>query len=370
MDIIKSTAIYEGWLRAQLQDEFAEKDWKRKYEKMSDGPFPFLRATYWRWSETIFGADMCPELQDAPTVLAVGDIHLENFGTWRDADGRLVWGVNDFDEATEMPYVIDLVRLATSAALADGDHSRRLKYICGAILAGYRQGLEKPRPSVLDRRHGWLRKIVEVEKDARNKFWDDLADLKPANDPRPRYVAALHAALPEALEDVEIAPRQAGAGSLGRPRWVAIARWRGTPVVREAKVLVPSAWNLVEGRGGFSIRWNEIATGRYRSPDPWFRLTDNIIVRRLSPNNRKIEAKNAADREHLLGKKLLNAMGRDLASIHLGSVDLHKRIRRDLGRRGSGWLVAATRAARKKVLADYADWIAVHPKKKKKGKAK
>ena len=52
-------------------------------------------------------------------VLAVGDIHLENFGTWRDADGRLVWGVNDFDEAAQMPYVLDLVRLAASALLAN-----------------------------------------------------------------------------------------------------------------------------------------------------------------------------------------------------------------------------------------------------------
>ncbi len=55
---------------------------------------------------------------DAPQVLAVGDMHLENFGTWRDADGRLVWGVNDFDEAAVMPYPLDLVRLAASIRLA------------------------------------------------------------------------------------------------------------------------------------------------------------------------------------------------------------------------------------------------------------
>ena len=59
-------------------------------------------------------------------VLAVGDIHLENFGTWRDADGRLVWGVNDFDEAAEMPYVLDLIRLATSALVARTAPRRRL----------------------------------------------------------------------------------------------------------------------------------------------------------------------------------------------------------------------------------------------------
>jgi hypothetical protein len=55
--------------------------------------------------------DIVPELADAPKVLAVGDIHLENFGTWRDADGRLVWGVNDYDEAADMPYTLDLLRL-------------------------------------------------------------------------------------------------------------------------------------------------------------------------------------------------------------------------------------------------------------------
>ncbi len=52
-------------------------------------------------------------------MLAVGDIHVENFGTWRDAEGRLVWGVNDFDDAARMPYAIDIVRLATSAVLAE-----------------------------------------------------------------------------------------------------------------------------------------------------------------------------------------------------------------------------------------------------------
>ena len=31
--------------------------------------------------------------------LSVGDLHVENFGTWRDSEGRLIWGINDFDEA-------------------------------------------------------------------------------------------------------------------------------------------------------------------------------------------------------------------------------------------------------------------------------
>jgi uncharacterized protein (DUF2252 family) len=61
-------------------------------------------------------APRCAQLADAPQVLAVGDLYTENFGTWRDAEGRLVWGVNDLDEAHPLPYTNDLVRLATRAA--------------------------------------------------------------------------------------------------------------------------------------------------------------------------------------------------------------------------------------------------------------
>ena len=50
--------------------------------------------------------------------LGVGDLHVENFGTWRDAESRLVWGINDFDEACCLPYTQDLVRLAASARFA------------------------------------------------------------------------------------------------------------------------------------------------------------------------------------------------------------------------------------------------------------
>src|SRR6202043_2779078 len=94
-------------------------DLLKKHERMSSGPFPFLRATYWRWAETIL--DICPALADAPSTLAVGDIHLENYGSWGDVEGRLIWGVNDFDEAAEMPYPLDLVRLGASAMLGCPD---------------------------------------------------------------------------------------------------------------------------------------------------------------------------------------------------------------------------------------------------------
>ena len=113
-DIHQATRAYEAWLREQVP--VVERELRRKHEAMRESALAFLRATYYRWAET--WPHECPELMDAPVVLAVGDLHIENFGTWRDAEGRLAWGVNDFDEASPLPYAHDLVRLAASAILA------------------------------------------------------------------------------------------------------------------------------------------------------------------------------------------------------------------------------------------------------------
>lgn len=358
MDILASVDQYEAWLRAQLKTEFVEQDLKRKHKKMAKGTFPFLRATYWRWAETVL--DICGELGDAPAVLAVGDIHLENYGTWRDADGRLVWGVNDFDEAAEMPYAIDLVRLAASAMLAHGDSHADPAPLCEAILAGYSAGLERPMPFVLDRDHKWLRGLVEVKDEARDNFWSELGQLEQGDDPPPkRHVAALRAAMPDETIEFEVRPRQAGTGSLGRPRFAAFGEWRGAPVVRESKALVPSAWTLAPGRDAQPIRTDEAATGRQRSPDPWYRRTDDIVVRRLSPNNRKIEVKDEDDLAVLLGADMLRAMGHELANIHLGSAAGGKAIEHDIAERNEragDWLVVATQRMADAVTSDYKKW--------------
>src|ERR1700761_8567776 len=96
---------YEKWLRTQC--DVVEKDLDRKHERMKESAFIFLRATFFRWAGRI--GKICPDLAGAPAVLSVGDVHVENFGTWRDAEGRLVWGVNDFDEAAVIAYPFDLV---------------------------------------------------------------------------------------------------------------------------------------------------------------------------------------------------------------------------------------------------------------------
>src|SRR6266478_772748 len=82
--LIHLTQKYEGWLGERIP--LLQADLDRKHTLMREGPFPFLRATFYRWAQT--WPELCPGPAAAPVVMAVGDLHVENFGTWRDSEGR------------------------------------------------------------------------------------------------------------------------------------------------------------------------------------------------------------------------------------------------------------------------------------------
>jgi hypothetical protein len=348
VSIKASAKAYEAWLGAALGGALVEADLTEKHDKMRGGPFPFLRATYWRWAETIL--DTCPDLAAAPTVLAIGDTHVENFGCWRDVEGRLVWGANDFDDAAVMPYALDLVRLAASALLARGAKDAGSHEICEAILMGYAAGLTDPRPFILERDHKWLRKAVVLPEPERAAYWAKFATPTARPIP-PRYRQALAAALPDSAEGFETFPRTAGVGSLGRPRFVARAQWSGGPVLREVKAVVVSAWTLRHG-GDPAIRAGDLAEGRFRAVDPHYRVADGLVVRRLSPNSRKIEAKDS--REDLLSRDMLTAMGWEIANCHAGDRDRAPALTAHLGRLPPDWLRDHAKAAAQRIEAEQA----------------
>src|ERR1700730_8614957 len=134
------TKRYETWLAAHVP--LIPGDLKLKHAQMKASLFPFMRATYYRWAEV--WPEVCKDLTSAPEALSVGDLHVENFGTWRDSEGRLIWGVNDFDEASWLPYTNDLVRLVASAHIAiNADHIELdRKEAAVAILEGFQKALE------------------------------------------------------------------------------------------------------------------------------------------------------------------------------------------------------------------------------------
>ncbi|HYN45258.1 MAG TPA: DUF2252 family protein [Allosphingosinicella sp.] len=344
--IRSSVRLYEAWLREQLGDAFVRADLKLKHEKMEEEPFLFLRATCWRWAETAH--EICPELIGAPAVASIGDAHAGNFGLWRDAEGRLVWGVNDFDEAAVTPWPLDLVRLAASALLVDKAARRTARETAAAILEGYDDGLRHPAPFVLERNRLWLRNLFATADKDRSEFWKELQSARRAKKRPPGdFLEALAAALPEPGLEPSIAPRVAGAGSLGRLRLVAsLEDYRGGPLAREAKALVPSCWDRQAAPGALC----GLASGAYRSPDPWLRLDGRVVVRRLAPNSRKLDLGKQPGRVRL---RLLKAMAADIAGVHAADRERLPAVREDFGRRKAGWLRAAARAVAEATERDW-----------------
>ena len=93
MNIHQATTDYERWLRSHTR--VIESNLKSKNQKMRSDLFLFLRGTFYRWAQ--LWPEVCADLDHAPKVIAVGDLHVNSFGTWRDAQGRMGWGVDDFD---------------------------------------------------------------------------------------------------------------------------------------------------------------------------------------------------------------------------------------------------------------------------------
>ncbi len=125
---------------------------RSKFRKMAADPFAFYRG-----SDCLFFADAAT-LDDAwaneqtSRVWIQGDLHAENFGTYMDGDGALIFDVNDFDEAYLGHFTWDLQRLVASVALmgwrkalSDGDISRLVTGYSRAYLDQVRRFVETDR---------------------------------------------------------------------------------------------------------------------------------------------------------------------------------------------------------------------------------
>jgi Uncharacterized protein conserved in bacteria (DUF2252) len=353
VDIHQATNGYESWVAQQTR--IVRADLRLKHERMAESPFVFLRGTFYRWLQR--WPSLCPTQSKAPRVLAVGDLHIENFGTWRDSEGRLAWGINDVDEACTLPYTHDLVRLATSALLAAREQRLTLTLgeICDAILDGYHSTLTRGgRAFILAERATWLRDIALGYLRDPVQFWRKLEALPTA----PRHTAPerqLRAALPDPRLPFRVVRRIAGVGSLGRPRFVAIAHCGGGFLAREAKARVPSAavWlNVTRGTGPLTMQ--TILKRAVRMPDPFLDIQPHWIVRRLAPDCSRVElADLPRGRDET---KLLRAMGCETANIHLGTPK--RQLAHHLAQQPKNWLNESAKAMAQAVIADWRDWRA------------
>jgi len=355
--IVEATKNFENWVAKQT--EIVQGDLALKHRHMAEATFPFLRATFYRWAQ--LWPLVCPELSRATQVLAVGDLHVENFGTWRDAEGRLVWGVNDFDEAWTAAYTVDLVRLVASAYLAiteqhlsvDRDEAR------DAIEEGYRDCIVKGgAPYVLAEKHKWLRKVALNKLRDPVAFWRKIEACKEFRGKLPRPIhELLGGCLPVRELPLEMKTRIAGLGSLGHPRVLGLTVWHGAHVVREAKALTRSAWIWAKDeRNGEKapLQQETIINRAVRIPDPHMHFLNGWVVRRLAPDCCHIELC-SLPAEHDEAR-LLYAMGWDTANLHVGTRDKVPALKRDLAARKGKWLHKAARAMEDATKQDWKVW--------------
>ena len=133
--------------------EAAPAAFRTKFRKMAADPFAFYRG-----SACIFYADVTDpriDTEDPWTdertrrVWIQGDLHCQNFGTYMDSSGVLVFDVNDYDEAYVGHYTWDLQRLAASLALlgfgkalSDATIERMIRTVSDAYLRTVRRFAE------------------------------------------------------------------------------------------------------------------------------------------------------------------------------------------------------------------------------------
>lgn len=144
---------------------------ERKYDRMSEGLYLFFRAT-----SSIFYEDFAKHFTttDPTSVWGCGDLHLQNFGTYK-AENRLVYfDINDFDDASLLSATWELSRLLTSIYLAGEEldlEKKECDTLVKAFLNSYTQTLLLGKPIDIERRTttGMLKDFMENLEKRRRK---------------------------------------------------------------------------------------------------------------------------------------------------------------------------------------------------------
>jgi Uncharacterized protein conserved in bacteria (DUF2252) len=160
--------------------------------------------------------------------------------------------------------------------------------------------------------------------------------------------------LPAPRLPYRVVRRTAGIGSLGHPRYVAVADWHGGQIALEAKAAIPSACVWAHPGGPSRIYYQAVLEQAIRCPDPFVRLSGKWLVRHLAPDSSPIEIENMSGRKDQ--DKLLHAMAWETANVHLGTSRVAARIIADLNRRAGKRLRDAVGDMVASTFDDWKEW--------------
>jgi uncharacterized protein (DUF2252 family) len=230
-----------------------ERDPKRvslKYQAMQGDIFAFFRGTahlfYQDWPKNA-------PLNDAPRTWVCGDLHLENFGSYK-GDNRLSYfDINDFDEAALAPCTWDLARYLCSlfvAAQSLGIEGPQVLQLCSSFLDAYYRELSEGKARWIERstatgiiqdllenlrlrsRTEFIHKRTFKQQGKRLLKIDDTKAMAARAEEKLRVKAmidssAISQAQPEFFQVLDVARRIAGTSSLGLERYIILINGKG-----------------------------------------------------------------------------------------------------------------------------------------------
>ena len=223
-----------------------------KYAKMAQSPFIFLRGACHLFYDHLPDS---PLFGDAPLAWCCGDLHFENFGSYK-GDNRLVYfDINDYDEAALAPVTWDLIRLLTSIQCgADALNATRAEALAvsQSCLDAYRSALIKGKPLWVERDTcgGLVHTLLTTLQNRKRADFLDKRTIRKSRERRlkldgvkalqvtdaqkklvttflDRFAAAQPS--PKFFRVLDIGRRIAGTGSLGVVRYVVLVEGKGSP---------------------------------------------------------------------------------------------------------------------------------------------
>ncbi|HBD34507.1 MAG TPA: DUF2252 domain-containing protein, partial [Cupriavidus sp.] len=122
-----------------------------KLAAIAADPFAFFRGT-----NHLYAASLEREagLLDAPSTYVCGDLHVENFGTFKGDNGLVYFDLNDFDDAMLAPLTVDVIRMLSSVLVAGesiGLSEADARTACAQMLSVYTAMLRAGKPRWLER---------------------------------------------------------------------------------------------------------------------------------------------------------------------------------------------------------------------------
>lgn len=324
-----------------------------KLRKMRANAFSFLRGTSHLFLEHL---DREGDVFPAPLTCACGDLHLENFGSYRGADRRAHFDINDFDDAAIAPASMDLLRLMASlhvGAQAMAFTPDDIQVLCTDFTDTYAVALTSGTPSCIDddtaprrlrlllekTRHRKRTELLDARTLVKGKKRvfriDDNKTLEIPDKQRKRISAFMEQFACEQEDSdffkvIDVARRVAGTGSLGIERFAILVRGKGSPdgnFLLDLKGAVPStlmshiktvqpAWQSEAHRVAGMQRRMQVVSAAFLQP---VRIgKSSFVMRELQPSSDRVTLEHSAPtREDLT--KLSHTLAQMLAWAQLRS---------------------------------------------------